>query len=401
MTDSTLPPSSPNSESLPLRIRKRVRPKSDPPPRVVAAPPEGTMRQAFGRMRQSRLAMLGLVALAALALVSVFADLLASDLPLLCRVQGTTYVLPAVTRPAALAGLDNARLEASRAPGDWAIHPLVAFGPRQTDPGGDAAVLVPPLSASHPLGTDAYGRDVFARLVHGARTYTSSALLAVAGFVLIGALVGAFGGFFGGPFDALLARLIETLTAFPTLILVLVVQAVVPHPTTMTLLLALALTRWTEVARLVRAEVLLVASQDYVLAARALGASPWRVLFRHVAPNARAPVLVAAAFGVASVVLIEAALDFLRVGVPGSAASWGETLSQSREHLGAWWLLVFPGAALLLSVVALNLVGEALRDALDPRLHAEVGLHESLEHKGEGRPTTPPSSTAFDGTTHA
>jgi peptide/nickel transport system permease protein len=390
--------SSPDSETLPLAIRRK-RPRSEPPARVISAPPEGTMRQAFARMRQSRLAMLGLVALCALALVSIFADLLASELPIMCRVQGTTYVLPAVTHPVALAGLDNARLEAARAPGDWALHPLVAFGPRQTDPSG--AVLQPPLGSGHPLGTDAYGRDVFARLVHGARTYTSSALLAVAGFVFIGALLGALGGFFGGPLDALLARVIETLTAFPTLILVLVVQAVVPHPTTMTLLLALALTRWTEVARLVRAEVLLVASQDYVLAARALGASPMRVLFRHVAPNARAPVLVAAAFGVASVVLIEAALDFLRVGVPGAAASWGETLSQSRDHLGAWWLLVFPAAALLLSVIALNLVGEALRDALDPRLHAGVGLHESLELKSADRATSPPSSTAFDGTTHA
>jgi len=389
-------------ETLPLRMRKRPGERSMPPPGLagLARAPEGTMRQVLGRMRQSRLAMLGLVAIAALVMISVFADLLASDLPILCRIQGTTYVLPAVTHPPALAGVDVAHLGA----GDWAILPLVPSGPRQTGDGADLQTLRPPsLSRVHPLGTDAYGRDVFARLVHGARTAMSIALLAVAAFVALGTILGALGGFFGGPLDALVSRLVETLTAFPTLILVIVVQAMVPHPTITTLLTTLALTRWTEVARLVRAEVLLVASQDYVLAARALGASPTRVLLRHVAPNARAPVLVTATFGLASVILIEAALDFLRVGLPGPVASWGELLGQSRDHLGAWWLLVFPALCLLLTVVALNLVGEALRDALDPRLRAAVGGSAGgpPTDLGDGRPTIAPSSTAFDGTTHA
>ena len=405
--EEPLPPEDPElggmDESLPLQMRKRPGERSIAPPGLAGpslAAPEGTMRQVLGRMRRSRLAMLGLMVIAVLLLVSVFADLLASDLPLLCKIRGTTYVLPAVTHPPALAGVDNAHL----GPDDWAILPLVPSGPRQTGTGGDLQPLRPPgLSRAHPLGTDAYGRDVFARLVHGARTAMSIALLAVAAFVALGTILGALGGFFGGPLDALVSRLVETLTAFPTLVLVLVVQAMVPHPTIATLLWTLALTRWTEVARLVRAEVLLVASQDYVLAARALGASPVRVLLRHVAPNARAPVLVSATFGLASVVLIEAALDFLRVGLPGPVASWGEMLGQSRDHLGAWWLLVFPGLCLLLAVVALNLVGEALRDALDPRLRAAVGGSAGgpPADLGDGRPTIAPSATAFDGTTHA
>jgi peptide/nickel transport system permease protein len=164
------------------------------------------------------------------------------------------------------------------------------------------------------------------------------------------------------------SRSVDALSAFPTLILVLVVQAVVAHPTMGTLLTTLALTRWTEVARLVRAEVILVASQDYVLAARALGASPWRILRRHVFPNARAPILVAATFGIASVVLVDAALDFLHVGLPAPVASWGEMLGETRDHVSAWWLLAFPGLLLFVTVVSLNLLGEALRDALDPRL---------------------------------
>jgi peptide/nickel transport system permease protein len=167
----------------------------------------------------------------------------------------------------------------------------------------------------------------------------------------------------------------------------------------LTFMLANGLTRWPEVARLVRAEVILVSSQDYVIAARALGASPFRVLRRHVVPNAFAPILVAATFGLASVVLVETALDFLRVGIPPSAASWGETLSETREHLGAWWLLVFPGLAVFVTVMALNLAGEALRDALDPRLRAALGGMA----EGAPGPTSepiPPTSAALDETTH-
>jgi peptide/nickel transport system permease protein len=135
----------------------------------------------------------------------------------------------------------------------------------------------------------------------------------------------------------------------------------------------IALTRWTELARLVRAEVLLTLGTDYVTAARALGASALRVLWRHIMPNAVGPALVAAAFGVASVVLLEAAVDFLHVGAPDTMASWGEAMGEAREHSDAWWLVAFPGVALLAALVALNLVGDAARDAVDPRLRGALG----------------------------
>jgi peptide/nickel transport system permease protein len=310
--------------------------------------------------------------MACFALVAVFADLLASDLPVACRLHQKTYILPNLTRPSALSAYDCERVEDELGEGDWAIYPIVRFGPTQTSARGRIEALVPPVLAAsgeitHPLGTDDRGRDVFARLVHGARTSLTVGLLSVIAFIGIGGALGALAGFYGGFIDSVVARLIETLTAFPTIVLVLVVQGLVAHPTLSTMLLAIGLTRWTEVARLVRAEVMLVVSQEYVLAARALGARPWRVLAKHVLPNAVAPMLVAATFGVASVVLIEASLTFLRVGVPPPTPSWGEMLSEARDHTQASWLLVLPGIMVFATVVALNLIGEALRDALDPR----------------------------------
>ena len=338
--------------------------------REQIAPYAGAFRVAGAQLAKSRVARVGAFVLALLALTAVFADFLASDLPIVCGLHGAVYVAPNVVHPAALAGYDCARI---RADGGWQLGPLVHFGAEQTESGGKSEVLRAPFASSgHPLGTDALGRDVFARVVHGTRTALTFALGAALAFVGVGVGLGALAGFFGGPFDALVSRVVETLTSFPTLVLVLVVQAITPHPSLVTLLVALALTRWTEVARLVRAEVLLVASHDYITAARALGAAPWRVLRRHVLPNAVAPALVAATFGIATVVLIEAALDFLHVGVPDAVASWGETLGEARDHTAAWWLLVFPGAMVFATVAALNLVGEALRDALDPRLRDGV-----------------------------
>jgi peptide/nickel transport system permease protein len=371
-------PSSVRDSSMPPRIGRGLRGSRD--------------QTGLTPIRRHVAARIGAVALACLTLTAVFADVLASDLPVACHFHGKTFLFPAITHPAALTSYDHARLAAERAPGDWSLGPLVPFGPQQTSTSGEVMALRPPLGA-HLLGTDALGRDVFARIVHGARTSLGAALFAALGFVAIGSLLGALGGFFGGVFDGVVARLTETLTAFPTLVLVLVVQAVVSHPTLWTLLLAIGLTRWPEVARLVRAEVMLVSSQDYVVAARALGAGPWRILRRHVLPNAVAPILVAGTFGLASVVLVEASLDFLGVGAPAGSASWGETLSETRNHLAAWWLLAFPGLAVFATVLALNLVGEAMRDALDPRLHASVGGALDAGSDSSTGSATPPGET--------
>ncbi|MDP9151332.1 MAG: ABC transporter permease [Myxococcota bacterium] len=345
----------------------------------VARPYVTMTRIALARLARSPLARAGAVLLACLALVGIFADLLASDLPVVCRFHEVVYFLPNVTHPAALADTDCARMRRAQHRGDWLLEPLVAHGPAER--AATANALRAPWSGGHPLGTDAFGRDVFARVVHGARTTLSLGVGASLVLVAIGVALGALAGFAGGLADALVSRAVESLTAVPTLVLALVVSAIVPHPTTATLLWVIALTRWTELARLVRAEVLLALSADYVIAARALGSSPWRVLSRHVMPNAIGPAIVAAAFGVASVVLVEASLDFLRAGSADTIASWGESMGEARAHTEAWWLVVFPGAALLATLVALNLVGEAARDALDPRLR---GVGEELTEAMRG-----------------
>jgi peptide/nickel transport system permease protein len=336
----------------------------------AAAPYVTTTRIALARLLRDRMAGTGALVLACLALVGVFADLLASDLPIACRWHGRVHLLPNITRPAALADLDCERMRRGASPDDWVLPPLVAHGPAAPATRDQVASLQAPLAPGHPLGTDAAGRDVFAGVVHGARTALGLGLAASFVLVALGVALGAIAGFVGGLADALVARTVEVLTAIPTLVLALVVGALVPHASTVTLLWTIALTRWTDLARLVRGEVLKALGDDYVTAARALGASPLRVLLRHVMPNAVGPAIVAAAFGVASVVLLEAAVDFLQAGSHGAAspASWGAAMGEARATGAAWWLVAFPGLALLATLASLNLVGDAARDALDPKL---------------------------------
>jgi len=371
-------PADDGRESIPLLL---ARPAHEPPPssqdpaallagsrRPKTTPPQAPPPLAGIDWTDNpgavtlRLGKIGFLVGALLLMLSIFADVVASDLPIACKVHGTVFVLPNVTRPHQLETMDRRVLAAEA---DWTIRPIVAHGPLLA-PGDERVPLLAPTSA-HPLGTDREGRDVFARVVHGTRSYLVFALAAVFASLALGVFLGAIAGLFGGAADALVGRIVESVSAFPPLVLVLGIQAAVPEPTLLTLFLAIALTRWPEIARLVRGEVMLASTRDYVLAARALGASPLRVLWRHIMPNVRAPLVVAGSVGVSTVVLTEASLDFLRVGAPAGAASWGETMSQFRDAPSAWWLLAFPGVLLVVTIVAYNLMGEALRNALDPR----------------------------------
>jgi peptide/nickel transport system permease protein len=330
----------------------------------VRADRPGSLRHAIKIVRARRWADACALLLAMLALVAAFAEELASARPILCKWHGSVHLLANVTHPHELDGITPERFDTEKEAGDFAVWPLVACGSRGTC---GPAVMPPLASRAHPLGTDAGGRDVFARLVYGTRSAFAVAILAVAAFVGLGAALGAIAGFFGGGVDFFVARAVETLSAFPVPLLALVVQALVPHAGVWSLVTVIAALRWTEVARLVRAEVLATASLDYVVAARALGASPIRVLYKHVLPMTLSPIVVSAVLGLGQIVLLESALDFLRVGLPASIPTWGEMLSESREHFGAWWLLLLPGSLVFASVIATNALGEALRDALDPR----------------------------------
>jgi peptide/nickel transport system permease protein len=229
------------------------------------------------------------------------------------------------------------------------------------------AVLKPP-SHAHWLGTDDQGRDIWARMIFGTRVSLTVGFISVALYVAIGIFFGALAGYFGGWVDAVISRGIEIMICFPAFFLILAVLAFI-GPSLINIMVVIGLTSWPGIARLVRGEFLKLRNQDFVMAGKTVGAGTMRLIFRHILPNSLAPVLVAATFGVASSILIESSLSFLGFGVQPPTPSWGEILSQSRDFIDiAWWLAFFPGLAIFVSITSYNLVGEGLRDSIDPRM---------------------------------
>jgi peptide/nickel transport system permease protein len=244
------------------------------------------------------------------------------------------------------------------------LAPLVA-----RDPGAiDIARRLQSPSWAFPLGTDDLGRDVLARIFYGARISLLVGFVAVGISTLIGILLGALAGYYGRWIDALIMRFVDIMLCFPSFFLILAVIAFL-EPSIWNIMIIIGLTSWMGVARLVRAEFLSLRERDFVLAARALGARDSRIIFRHILPNAMSPVLVSATLGVAGAILTESALSFLGIGVQPPTPSWGNMLITGKQTLGtAWWLSAFPGLAILITVLGYNLLGEGIRDALDPRL---------------------------------
>ncbi|MBW6511021.1 MAG: ABC transporter permease [Desulfuromonadaceae bacterium] len=237
------------------------------------------------------------------------------------------------------------------------------------DPGAiDVSRRLSPPSSAHLLGTDDLGRDVLTRIVHGARISLLVGFVAIGIASVIGVTYGALAGYYGGKTDAVMMRLVDIMLCFPTFFLILAVIALL-EPSIWNIMIIIGLTGWMGIARMVRAEFLSLRERDFVLAARVVGGSDLRIIFRHILPSALSPVLVAATLGIAGAILTESALSFLGIGVQPPTPSWGNMLIAGKQTLGtAWWLSFFPGCAILVTVLGYNLLGEGVRDALDPRL---------------------------------
>lgn len=267
----------------------------------------------------------------------------------------------------------------------WNRHPLIFWGgalvlllvlmaltcqwvaPYDPDNQILADRLLPP-SWHHWMGTDQYGRDILSRMLYGSRISLAVGLVAVSIYVLIGTTVGSVAGYYGGWVDGLLMRITDIFLCIPTFLLILMVIAFV-GPSIVNIMVVIGLTSWTDVARLVRGEILSLKEREFIMAARVIGMKDSRIILKHLLPNALGPVLVVATLGIGGAILVESALSYLGLGVQPPTPSWGNMLEEGKEHLtDAWWLITFPGLAIFLTVLGYNLLGEGLRDLLDPRL---------------------------------
>lgn len=246
------------------------------------------------------------------------------------------------------------------------VAPLISpYDPNQINV---SAILLPP-SSSHLFGTDELGRDVFSRMLYGSRISLQVGVFSAGLATMVGMILGAVAGFYGRWVESALMRFTDMMLCFPTFFLILAVIALL-EPSIINIMVVIGLTSWMGVARLVRAEFLTIKEREFVTAARSLGAGDFRLIFRHILPNSLAPVLVSLTLGVAGAILTESGLSFLGLGVQPPEASWGNILSQGKANIEiAWWLSLFPGLAILVTVLGYNLLGEGIRDALDPRIH--------------------------------
>ena len=232
----------------------------------------------------------------------------------------------------------------------------------------DIAKILTPPSSEHWMGTDALGRDVLSRVIYGTRVSLLVGFVAVGISVAIGVVAGSLSGYYGRAIDTVTMRVVDIMLSIPTFFLILAVVALV-DPNLINIMIVIGLTSWMGVTRLVRGQFLALKESDYVAAARALGVPAHRIIFHHILPNAMAPVYVSTILGIGAAVLVESSLSYLGLGVQPPTPSWGNILTEGKSSIEiAWWMTLFPGTAILLTVLGYNLLGEGLRDALDPRL---------------------------------
>jgi peptide/nickel transport system permease protein len=329
--------------------------------------------------------MTALVFVVFLLFVALFAPMIAGTKPIICKYQGRIY-FPfmgyyvrswenATLREAQLPHHYPSQLKALD-PESWAVWPLIYQDPywrvREGEwpgrPENPFSTKGEPNRLNY-FGTDQRGFDVFAQMVHGTQIAISVGFISMGIASAIGITFGALAGYIGGWIDVVISRLIELVLCIPTLVLILALVAMLDKVSNYHLMAIIGITSWTGIARLTRAEFLKLREMEFVSAARAMGASGWRIMFKHLLRNALAPILVPITFGIADAILIESGLSYLGFGASQPNPSWGTLLHSGRQAIQQmWWLILFPGAAIFLTVLAYNLIGEGLQEATDPRL---------------------------------
>ncbi|MCI0651590.1 MAG: ABC transporter permease [Planctomycetes bacterium] len=347
---------------------------------LPSAKPDSFRRQVLRRFTRSRMGITGLAVTLIFISIGLLAPALANENPLVCKYDGKIYApaikdllhanLPYVGKmlfphsaPFHLVTFNfKKRMNSER--GDWVLWTPVPHGELKTSEHNLAAP-----SRSHWLGTDEVGRDVLARMIHGARVSMMVGFISVGISTTIGLLLGALAGYFAGWVDILISRLIEVVMCFPVFFLILTILAIDPRPSIWKVMIVIGITTWTGAARYVRGEFIRLRDSEYSIAARALGARPLRIILRHLLPNALAPLFVTVTFGIAAAILLESALSYLGVGVQPPQPSWGNILQSGFANMMTATHMIYPPAiAIFLGVLSYNLVGDALRDAVDPRL---------------------------------
>lgn len=327
---------------------------------------EGLWLDVWKRFTRNPIALSGFYAVCFLAFMALFADFLANDKPYYLQYRGKTYFpifrsylvgAKLAQWQAELLNVDFKKLDGTK------IFPPIPYRPSTIN------LLEPlePPSAKHWFGTDKLGRDVMAGMIHGSRISLSIGFVAVGIAVVIGVVLGAIAGYFGSWVDLVISRLFEVMLSIPTFFLLITVAALLPPSIFLTMTI-IGMTGWVGIARFTRNEFLRIRTLDYVTSAIALGVTDRKVMFKHILPNALAPVIVSVVLGIAGAILVESSLSFLGIGVPAELVTWGSILHEASTTTFAWWLAVFPGFAIFVTVLAYYLVGEGLREVLDPRL---------------------------------
>jgi peptide/nickel transport system permease protein len=328
---------------------------------------EGLWSDVWKRFKHNSIALAGFYVVCLLVFMALFADFIANDKPYYLEYKGKSY-FPILRSylvaaklgqwPAELLNVDFKKLEGAKA-----IYPPIPYRPSTIN------LLEPlePPSAKHLFGTDKLGRDVAAGMIHGSRISLSIGFVAVGIAALIGIILGAIAGYFGSWIDLTISRFFEIMLSIPTFFLLITIAALLPPSIFLTMAI-IGATSWVGMARFTRNEFLRIRNLDYVTAAVALGVSDRNVMFKHILPNALAPVIVSVVFGIGGAILVESSLSFLGIGVPAELVTWGSILQEGSTTTFAWWLAVFPGFAIFVTVLAYYLVGEGLREVLDPRL---------------------------------